>query len=809
MGSTGPQMIGGALLAYAAAAAWPAAAQTPGADAAPEGVAAGNASSDGTGEIIVTAQFREQRLQDIPLAITAVPGELLEARSQTSIVDIGAFAPNVNLTQATAINANSIAAFIRGIGQDDSSFALEPGVGIYIDDVYYGTTFGAVLDLVDLDRVEVLRGPQGTLSGKNSLGGAIKLFTRRADANGGGFIEGTYGRFDRVDVKGSAGFTIAEDLYARFSSSYARRDGFFALLDYGCVNPASGIAPTTTNRDDCTIGTQGGGEVYSLRGSLRYAPAGSPLEINITADYSNNDSEPPPTKTVIADTAFLAPPLSAQSFRTFVAGNPFAGVPFDSRFLTPAGSYSSYEDYSGTGNYTTIFGGSPTQLAPGAFPDGPESSAEAWGVSGTIDYDVSDALSLTSITAYREASGTAVLDIDGTPISILKERLGKRHEQFTQELRLSATIGNFADFTIGGFYYSASEREDFRITIPTFLFDFETNDPVENRSIAAFAHVELHPTDRLNIIGGLRYTDDEKSYTFSRLNADGSPISGIPLTYNFTVFGLDGVTGDFADDRIDYRIGANYRFNDALMTYAQVSTGFKGGGINPRPFVPDQVLPFGSETVTTYEAGFKADLLDRAFRLNGAFFYNQYNDIQRTVFVCPTSISQTCSLPVNAGDGTSKGVELEWFVRPADGLTIDGSVGYLDFEYDTIDPLTLITIDMVAPFNSEWTGSAGIQYEANLGNAGRITPRLDWSYQSEFFYNSVNSPFNLIDGRSLFNARLTYETADDAWSVSASATNLFDKFYYVAVSENLSNFGLAANVVGRPREWALTVRRRF
>lgn len=807
MRSISGRMAGGALIVHAMLALAPAWAQS--AESAEEAaVTPGPATADDVEEIVVTAQFREQNLQDIPLAVTAVSGELLEARNQTSIVDIGAFAPNVNLTQATAINANAIAAFIRGIGQDDGSFAFEPGVGIYIDDVYYGTTFGAVLDLVDLERVEVLRGPQGTLSGKNSLGGAVKLFTRKPDADGGGFIEGTYGEFDRVDVKGSVGFTIADGLYARVSGSYAQRDGFFALLDYGCASPGGGIAATTT-REDCVIGTQGGSEIGSIRGSLRYAPAGSPLEINVTVDYANNDSEPPPTKTIVADPSLLPPPLAAQSFRSFVPGDPFAGIPFDSRFLTPAGSYSSYENYGGSGNYSTIFGGFPTQLAPGAFPDRPQNSAEAWGIVGTIDYELSDALSLKSITAWREASGTAVLEIDGTPITILKERLTKRHEQFTQELRLSGRVGDFADFTVGGFYYRSSELEDFRITIPTFLFDFESQDPVENRSIAAFAHLELHPTDRFNIIGGLRYTDDKKSYTFSRRNADGSVISGIPLTYNFTVFGLDGVGSTFADDRIDFRLGANYRFSDALMAYAQVSTGFKGGGVNPRPFVPDQVLPFGSETVTTYEAGFKADLFDRAFRLNGAFFYNEYKDIQRTVFVCPTSVSQTCSLPVNAGDGNSKGVELEWFIRPAAGLTIDGSLGYLDFEYDTIDPLTLITIDMVAPFNSEWTASSGVQYNADLGTVGSLTPRLDWTYQSEFFYNSVNNAFNLIDGRSLFNARLTYETADANWSIAASVTNLFDKFYYVAASENIANFGLAANVVGRPREWAITVKRRF
>lgn len=759
-----------------------------------------------TAEIIVTAQFREQRLQDTPLAITAIPAQLLEARSQTSIIDVGAFAPNVNLSQSTAINGNSITAYIRGIGQDDSSFALEPGVGIYLDDVYYGTTFGAVLDLVDLERVEVLRGPQGTLAGKNSLGGAVKLFTSKPNADFGGSIEAGTGRFDRINLRGSLNIPLAEGLYARVSGTYDKRDGYFKLLDYGCANPGSGVA-SQSSASNCVTGTQGGVDVLSLRGALRYAPAGSRLEVNIAGDYARNRSEPPATKLTLANRAAIAPALSLQDYRTYVAGNPFGGVPFDSRFLTAPGSYSSYENYSGSGNYTTIFG-FPAQVAPGTFPDKPENSTESWGVTGTADLTLTDDLAIKSITAFRKASGYSVLEIDGSPISILKEGLRNSHRQFTQELRLTGKVGTMADFTIGGFYYKAEDRAFQRIMIPVFQYDFLADDRSENRSIAGFANVELHPAENLNLIGGIRYTDDRKVYTFGRDNTDGSPIGGIPFTPNWLVFGLDGLNGTFKDKRWDYRLGANYRFAEALMVYAQVSTGYKGGGINPRPFVADQVLPFGPEKVTTYEAGFKAGD-GRALSFNGAYFYNKYKDIQRTLFVCPTSASITCSQPTNGGTGHSQGVELEANWRPINALTLNGSLGYLDFAYDSINPLSLITLNMTAPFNSKWTASAGIQYEAALGGMGSLTPRLDWSYQSSFYYQAVNNPFNLIPGRSLFNARLTWQSPDNAWQVAAAVTNLTNKFYFVGASENAANFGLATSVVGRPREWSLSIKRRF
>ena len=760
----------------------------------------GEPVEQGIGDIVVTAQFRAQRLQDTPIAITAMDSRTLEARSQTSVIDIGAFSPNVNLTSATSLNGNAVSAFIRGVGQSDSSFALEPGVGIYIDDVYYGTTFGAVFDLTDLDRVEVLRGPQGTLAGKNSVGGAVKLFSRKPDGNGGGFFEASYGAYNRIEARGSADLKISEDLSARVSGVAKYADGYMDLLDFGCANPGQGIpAQPSSGGGDCKIGSEGGQQVYAGRLALRYAPAGSPLEINLVGDVAVDKSEAVATKLEYANNP---------SIRSYVAGNPAGGVPFDSRFLTGAKSYTSYATYSNGGNDTTVFG-VPQQIVPGTFNTDPESEAKSWGVAATIDYQFSDALSIKSITAYREASGRAGIDTDGSPLTVTLQEYRQTHKQFTQELRLSGKVGSFADFTVGGFYYDANDLLRNRMHIPTVLFDFLSDDPVTNTSKSAFAHVELHPFENFNIIGGLRYTDDKKTYVFSRRNPDGTLPSGIPLTQNFTVAGLDGLSGTYAGDRFDYRLGANYRFSPALMVYAQVSTGFKGGGVNPRPYVPDQVVPFGPETLTTYEVGFKADLLDRAVRLNGAAFYNNYDDLQLTLYQCAGSVSVNCAMPANAGDATVKGFELEAALHPARGLTIDGSVGYLDFQYKNVNPATGVTLDMKAPFISDWQASAGIQYAADLGDVGSLTPRLDWAYQSSFFYNANNAPLSEVAGRSIFNGRVTYATAADDWSLSLGVTNLFDKFYYVGKNENAGNYGVVTGVVGRPREWKLTLKRRF
>ncbi|WP_039391086.1 TonB-dependent receptor [Novosphingobium sp. MBES04] len=750
-------------------------------------------------EIIVTAQFREQRLQDTPIAITATSGDQLAAKSVDSVTDLTAIAPNVNLSEATGLNGSAVQAYIRGIGQNDSSFALEPGVGIYIDDVYYGTTFGAILDLNDLDRVEVLRGPQGTLSGKNSIGGSIKLFSRKPDEVSDGFVEATTGSYGRIDLRASAGFTITDGLYARISGVSKHTDGFFKLYDYGCLNPDSGIAPTVGG-GDCQTGTEGGVDVQGGRLALRYAPVGSSLEINLIGDYAMNKSEQVATKLIYAN---------SNDTRSYDAADPLGGVPFDSRFLTGPKSYSSYANYASGGNYTTIFG-TPLQVAPGTFDTSPQSTAKSWGVAGTVDFELTDFLAVKSITAYREASGTSGIDLDGSPLSVLVQEFDYEHAQFTQELRLSGQVGTLIDFTVGGYYYDADDNIAGRSLIPTAMFDFVQDDPISNRSVSAFAHSEFHLTPDLNVIAGIRYTDDKKTYQFTRRNPDGTLPSGIPLTTNFLVAGLDGEVGLFKGTRTDYRLGVNYRFMPELMVYAQIATGYKGGGINPRPYTPDQIVPFDPETLTTYEAGFKSDLWNNRIRFNGTFFFNRYKDLQINRYFCPESVSPTCSQPANAGDADVWGLEAELFAEPIDNLTIDGAMGYLNFDYTRVDPTTFVEEDMVAPFNPSWQLSAGMQYKAQLGDGiGTLTPRVDWTYQSSFYFNSVNNPDNQIGSRSLFNLRLTYASDDETWQVSTGITNLFDKFYYTGVSENVQNYGVNTGSVGRPREWFLSVRRAF
>jgi iron complex outermembrane receptor protein len=248
-------------------------------------------------EVVVTAQFREQNVQSTPIAITAISGKQLEERGQTSIVDIASKAPSVLLTE-TNQQGPSVQAYIRGIGQADHSPAFEPGVGIYVDDVYFATVTGSLLDLLDLERVEVLRGPQGTLAGMNSIGGAIKFFSQKPDGNGGGYVETTFGSLERLDVRAGADFTVVPDkLFARISGVSRNQKGYVTRYDYACTHPEEAaiytIPTLVQNNRDCELGTEGGKSYVAVRGSLRWLSTDD-LEINISADVTRDNSEAKP-----------------------------------------------------------------------------------------------------------------------------------------------------------------------------------------------------------------------------------------------------------------------------------------------------------------------------------------------------------------------------------------------------------------------------------------------------------------------------------------------------------------------------------
>jgi iron complex outermembrane receptor protein len=387
---------------------------------------------------------------------------------------------------------------------------------------------------------------------------------------------------------------------------------------------------------------------------------------------------------------------------------------------------------------------------------------------------------------------------------------------------------DLVDYTVGAFYMDRDGTLQARVDLPYTAFDFiHGPDPTPSTTQAVFVDVQYHPTDRIDLSGGLRYSEDEKDYTFHRSNPDGSPIvaadaclfppwiSGNPI--NCAVAGgggvsLDGLSANFASDRVDYRAAASFDVTENIMAYVQTSTGYKGGGIDARPFVPDQAVAFGPEVLTAYEVGVKSMLWDNRIRLNGAYFFNQYEDIQLIRRDCSAiSASATCLMPFNGGNADVSGFEAEVEARLTDALMVDASVSTLDFEYtELLDPSALVTDDMITPYTPELAWSVGVQYEIALpGDMGTLTPRFDANYQSEVYSDAINDATNLIDEHTIGNVRLTWRAPDGEWSVSVAGTNIFEEYYYVTKNDLARDAGFVYAQPGRPQEWAVTVKRNF
>ena len=807
-------------------------------------------------EVVVTAQFREQRLQDTPIAITAMSAEMLEARSQTSIQDVANQAPSVTLKPQGATYGPALGANIRGVGQFDFNPALEPGVGFYVDDVYYATLTGSILDLLDLERVELLRGPQGTLSGRNSIGGAVKLFSKRPTGSNTGSVTIAYGSRERLDLRASVDFNVAEGIDVRLSGVSKRQDGYVKRLDFGCVYPAGGPAtftrafpiagapdtlevnpvggvPALTNRSDCVLANEGEVGYNAARVQVRFRPSEA-LEINLIGDYTNDDRVaagsvllqrnfpngevaspryPVPAIPIVGSSPpqnYASPTPPTRDINPFAASSLL--LSYDNRFL--CGEYCNY------GNFTNPADGNFRASSA----DG-RAQFRGYGWSGQVEWDVSDKFQISSISAVRRYTSIWSNDNDSSPMA---HNLGYgplTFKFFSEELRLNGQFGERVEYTLGGYY---SDQESVYASFQDLRssgLEFQQRDPVNADSKAVFAHVAWNLLDPLTLTGGIRYTEESKSYQYVRERPYGDPTA---VTAG-AVLPLNGTIGEYSGDRIDYRANLQYAFTENVMSYVQYSTGFKGGGVNPRPFFVQQALPFEPETLESYEVGLKTDLFGRRLRFNAAAYLSKYQGIQLSLGNCTAitgaGFGAPCALPVNAGDADIKGIEIESTFQPIPGMTIDGSFSFIDFDYKRFGTYTAGTSTVsvggptnragpqfgdYAPYTPKTKWSLGAQYRFGLGSAGSLTPRVDAASQSTVYAVAANRPSNEIDGYTVANARLTWRNADGDLDVSFEVTNLTDKYYLLTIFDQTSGGqGFSNGQPGRPREWAVSFTKTF
>lgn len=765
---------------------------------------------EGDDVMVVTAQFRKQNPQKTPLAMTVLSADKMQERGQVSIADV-AQAPNVKLSPGSSTFGPSLQAHIRGVGQHDFNFALEPGVGLYVDDVYYSTLTGSVLDLLDLERVEILRGPQGTLAGQNSIGGAIRLYSKKPEGGNRGYVQTIYGAFNRAELRAAGDFTLVDrKLFGRVSGVANHSDGYVRRLDYACTHPGSGV-PTYQHSEGCQLGTEGGRAYAGMRAALRWL-AHDKVEVNLSGDFTRDDSEATPNTLLyvgnlmgpgVPDPGTGMPPVNGQN--TTIGGIPL-GTPDGSAFI----SYSPFGNFANDGyssspyvNYSTYADPAPVDgTNPYSVP--PVYRVDSGGAAGRIEVDLTDKLVLTSITGFRQYKGDWSSD-EGTPVGTYLLHNTVSNVQGSEELRLTGKLfGDAVDFTVGGFYLYRKSTYGGRISLRTL--QFVEDDEIPATTGAGFANAEWHLLERLDLVLGGRYTYQKKSFHYGRDFVEGSPGNpGLEM--------LDGTVGKFSGDRFDYRGAVQYQWFPEFMTYVQVASGFKGGGVNPRPFDPSQALPHNPETLIAYELGFKGDWFDRRLRVNGAGFFNQYNDILMTVSMCPAPATPTpCFMPINAGKANVSGFELETVVRPYRGLELEGSVAFLNFKYDSISSQgqsSGITLDMTGPFVPEWQASGGARYDIMLGKAGMLTPRLDLVYQDSFFTTPTNTSFSVVDSRTVLNGRVTWSSQDDTWQTSLELSNITNQLYYYNVRDDRASSFTVTGQPAPPFRWALSLKRNF
>jgi iron complex outermembrane receptor protein len=769
-------------------------------------------------EVVVTAQFRQQSAQTTPIALTAISAEQLDARSQVSIDQVAAQAPNVVLEPAPQAFGPSLQAFIRGVGQADFNFAEEPGVGVYVDDVYYATLTGSLFDLLDLDHVEVARGPQGTLAGMNSEGGSIKLYSKKPTGSDDGYLEATYGRFDRTEVRGAGEFAIVPNqLFVRISGVARHQDGYVTRYDYACSHPGADVASAALDQG-CVIGTEGGISYDAVRTAVRWL-VNDKLEVNVSADNTDDNSEAAPNTLLYVGQASGVTGTSSALYPRFSSA-PTGGVPLGTATGSPFISYSPFGPYA-----QDTFSHSPyTDYSTYCDPKPPDGTApyclpaiehlRSYGTSGTVDYTFSDSLELKSISSYRRYTGAWAQDEDGTPLGDEELYDEVAHRQWTQELRLEGKLLDGAvNWTVGGFYLDELSHYGGRVDLGSFEF-FE-NDYIPARNKAGFVNASWKILPKLELNVGARYTSENKTFQFGRLGVPGNDYPGGVAPQ---VASLNGVQGQYSGSRVDYRAALQYEWVPGIMTYGDISTGFKGGGVNPRPFYPSQAVAFNPEYVTAYELGLKSDWLDHTLRANLAAFWNRYQDIQFVVnncgFIPGIAATQVapCAAIINAGDANIKGVELEIESHPISAVSIDASASVLDFDYSTLSPYAVkagITPSMTTPYAPKWKLSAGLQYAIDLGAWGRLTPRVDTSYQDALYTASQNSLYNRIPAYTLLNARLTWADRGEHWQIALSATNLTDKLYYTGMFDNRGSSQTVQGDPGAPEEWAVTIKRTF
>jgi iron complex outermembrane recepter protein len=811
-----------ALAGLTAAPAW---SQPQGVPAEP---AAGAASNEtGIAEIVVTAQKRSENLQRVPIAISAVTADALRGKDISDIRAVSNLVPNVTLDASAPFSGSSsvLSASIRGIGQDDFAFNLDPGVGVYVDGVYLARTVGANQNLLDVDRIEILKGPQGTLFGRNTIGGAISIVTRTPGNQFRLTGQVTTGSYNRRDIAVSADVSITDTLTSSLTFSSVQHDGYQRVIPYTAAGPYVADHPVSfTLPDRGTYSRLGGQNQQTGRAKLVWH-ASDDLVITAAGDWTHEDQSA--TASTLIKTFTTGPGNLLAAYNACVAGAPILLCTTPrANAGTPVARTNSlfYGDQFITGDIDKTYATGENF-----------SRLTTYGAALTIDYSLPFDAHLKSITAYRHLNWKAALDGDGSPITGNEGEFTVGQHQISEELQLTGrAFDDRFDYALGLYYFNEKGYDHEYVAFAGGLFQIDGNNLLNTKSYAAYAHLSYKFTDQLSLTAGARYSVDKKKLEGfqSEVNdffykASGcypynasAALLGAPANLTcqqvlgFPVPGQPQRLYPAGVNRLTFRnfsptIGVNFQATRDALLYAKWSRGFKDGGwttrlTEPLPVGAAIAPTFGPEKASTYEVGAKTEWLDRHLLINVAGFYTQYDGIQLT-FVPPGSSSPTIQ---NAGKAHIKGVEVEAQAVLTEAFRISGAVGYIDANYTSIDPAAAtsgLIVSNKLPKTPKLKLSLSPQYTVALNDGAKLVASVDYTHTSSLYNNAINSPLLKRPSLDLFDASVRYVSSSGRYELAVGGRNITNKRYLVTGLDDPA-LGSIYGTYNAPAQWYASLR---
>jgi iron complex outermembrane receptor protein len=725
-------------------------------------------------EVIVTAQKREQSLQNTPIAITAFDRDAIDARGISTVRDLSLFAPNVQIVESPAGTSGATIA-IRGSATINPAITWEPVVGLYLDGVFLGKNLGGIFDIVELERVEILRGPQGTLYGKNTVGGAINMITRKPAEDMGGELNLSVGNegYQQARLRldsGSLG-TVGEGL-GQFSANLAylkgERDGYYDNVN---LDPTAG-ANFFVNPKSSSEFSDLDSEVWRIDTLLQVSDT---FSVRYAYDHSERDQQPSKGQLTDVNKALFE-----------ISGFDGALADLMQLYVEPEGDNADKisNDFSTREN---------SQVDGHAlFLDW---DAGNWGVFGDV--------TLKSITAYREMDYDDKVDIDGTNMDLFHSGRDIDYDQTSQEIQMLGSTDTI-DYVVGLYYFE--ESGDVVNPIAFFgLFGTPTdinNYGLDNDSYAIYSQLEWRPPsiEQLSVTVGLRYTDEQKDQYIDHPN---SSTGGV---------GAFSEDDDESWDNTSGSLVLGWDFSDEIHGYARFAQGWKSGGFNGEaPTAASFHDSYDPEEVDSYELGLKSRFLDNRLQINAAAFYNEIDDMQFSVFL--EGSGGAASIVNNAGQATTQGIELEAVAQLTDNLSLSLNYGYLDAEYDEFIELGVdVKDDKDFPYAPENTASVSVDWAIGNWGWGDLDLHADWNYNDDYvpYTNPSQNATSQIDSYELINANLTLSEvqvgSDMTMQFSLWGKNLADEEY----RQNTIPFGFwTISYFGEPRTYGFDARLMF